>query len=630
MSHSLSLSAPRLLAITQDIGCALRAQRIAIFAALGFSLVALVGLNARIWPTLRLTQVVPAYMLLFPVLTGLLSARRNSFPPAGGEMSPNKVSPSVRWWTPQLVCIVISVVGGAFLPCVLLALHADALPGSAWYGIDTNLWPTLALPTGKWYSGGVNLTVALLATPLTIALAALTRSRWVTALLIVGAFILGAELLPKAINRQFSQFGIYDIIGQITPSRANPLALTLAIFVPLGLMVREAYSPSRRLVPLRAALGGIIRIALFTTLTLAIIGSVRLAPVPLPSLLKRVESAARLPALSLMTTGANEVREIISVGSKRLGSDQEITRDAQYSLGSNTKAMTATLIAMLIEEEKLSWETKILDLFPEWKQTARSEYAEVTVSDLLHHRAGIQPYTYVPGAQWKEDVETLTGPAERQRLEFCRRALHRAPVTIPRTTYFYSNASYAIAGTIIEKLTGLTWEAAIQSRLFAPLGISATFDWPATNDPNQPWGHRQTDKGVEPHDPHDPHDNYHLPLCFTPAGGAAMSLADYAKFLQLHLRGLAGKDGLLKAESIKRLHSPIGGHAAGWGVSIVGGEPVSGHSGSGGTFYVLAHIWPQRQLALVAATNAGGSRASNACTEVLSRAVYYYGPNRHP
>src|SRR5262249_12841095 len=150
-----------------------------------------------------------------------------------------------------------------------------------------------------------------------------------------------------------------------------------------------------------------------------------------------------------------------------------------------------------------------------------------------------------------------------QRLEFAKRALHRKPAVAPRTTFRYSNGGYAVAAAIAERAGGGPYESLMQARLFAPLGMHPFAGWPAFADPHQPRGHTETRRGVKPQ---DPHGKYQLPPPIVPAGGWSVSPGDYAKFLQLHLRGLEGRDGLLKAETIRRLHTRIDDKVAlGWG-----------------------------------------------------------------
>ena len=100
---------------------------------------------------------------------------------------------------------------------------------------------------------------------------------------------------------------------------------------------------------------------------------------------------------------------------------------------------------------------------------------------------------------------------------------------------------------------------------------------------------------------------------------------DYAKFLQLHLRGLEGRDGLLKAETIKRLHTRVDETVAlGWGEVDLEGAPASVHSGSGGTFFAVVALWPSRDLGVAVFANSGGDRAQNVCGEMLRAMAHRY------
>jgi CubicO group peptidase (beta-lactamase class C family) len=100
---------------------------------------------------------------------------------------------------------------------------------------------------------------------------------------------------------------------------------------------------------------------------------------------------------------------------------------------------------------------------------------------------------------------------------------------------------------------------------------------------------------------------------------------DYAKFLQLHLRGLEGRDGLLKAETIKRLHTRVDETVAlGWGEVDLEGAPASVHSGSGGTFFAVVALWPSRDLGVAVFANSGGDRAQKVCGEMLRAMAHRY------
>ena len=346
--------------------------------------------------------------------------------------------------------------------------------------------------------------------------------------------------------------------------------------------------------------------------------------VPAPSLTAILEASARahrVPAMAAVATRADTIVELAAWGARRDGWPDPVAPSDRFHLGSNTKAMTATLAAILIEEGKLNWTTTSLEVFPEWRDEILADYREVTLADLLAHRAGLPAYDDDGSPEWQE-MKSLSGSAAEQRRDFARRALRHAPAVPPRTRRLYSNAGYTVVAAMIERVSGETWEALMRERLFAPLGIRAAFAWPAFDDPRQPWGHYETATGVRPH---DPHDAYQLPAFMLPAGGVAMNPRDYARFLQLHLAGLKGRDGLLKSKTIRHLHTAVDGKTAlGWGIQDIAGAPASVHNGSAGTFYAVAAIWPSRDLAVAVFANAGDERAASACVEVLKALARRY------
>ena len=167
------------------------------------------------------------------------------------------------------------------------------------------------------------------------------------------------------------------------------------------------------------------------------------------------------------------------------------------------------------------------------------------------------------------------------------------------------------------------------SQVFEPLGIHAIFEWPATWNKDQPWGHVETKKGIRPQNPNDKDEQ--LPLFLLPAGGIAMSVDDYGKFLQEHLKGLEGKPGkLLSLETIRRLHTaPMHDkYALGWGLQQLNEVPSSVHAGSDGTFYAVVAVQPSRDIAVAVVTNSGGDRSSAGCSAALKALLAQYAKDK--
>jgi len=332
---------------------------------------------------------------------------------------------------------------------------------------------------------------------------------------------------------------------------------------------------------------------------------------PSTSSLQRILNDAltrhQLPGIAGTIIHSNSIETAVA-GVRRLGSPNRIAANDLFHLGSNTKAITATIIARLVENGQLTWESTPLSVFPELADSIQTEYRDITLAQILSHRAGIPSFSTV------EEFLTLpdfVGTPLQQRRAFTAWLLHRAPATAPGT-YLYSNAGYGVAAAMAERVAGESWESMLGSRLLSPLGINGEVGWPAAGDPDQPWGHWLEDGLLRPH---DPHDEYQLPSIIAPAGDVSMSIGDYARFVQLHLRGLRGRAELLSAATFRRLHTPTGYYAFGWAVVSVDGVASSSHDGSAGTFYVLVVIQPSRDLAVAVVTNAGHDEAAMAVSE---------------
>jgi CubicO group peptidase (beta-lactamase class C family) len=327
--------------------------------------------------------------------------------------------------------------------------------------------------------------------------------------------------------------------------------------------------------------------------------------------LEAVRARYGLPAMAAVVLNADRIVALGAAGVRKLGEPDPVTPQSQWHIGSNTKAMTATMIAALVERGKLEWSATPLQVFPEWEGSLRPEYAHITLEDLLRHRAGIPPET--DSREWR-DLPKFEGSAIGQRREFAHWMVRQEPANRPGTKNLYSNADYAVAAVMAERVAGQSWEDLLREYVFSPLGIQGGFGWPAADDPVQPWGHFERKHGYRPH---NPHDGYRVPVCLAPAGDVHLSIGDYARFLQAHLRGLEDRDDVLKSHTIRFLHAPVEGYALGWGIRQVHGVRRSAHSGSAGTFFALAALWPARDLGVAVVTNAGGDRAEEALTGLM-------------
>ena len=255
-------------------------------------------------------------------------------------------------------------------------------------------------------------------------------------------------------------------------------------------------------------------------------------------------------------------------GVRKRGTAERITIDDRFHLGSCTKAMTATLVAMLVEEGKLNWTTTLGELFADTVKSMHRAWEKVTLRQVLAHRAGLpnepgglaQVFNELvrpPRARLAWAMIQSVGALPQQRLEIARQALSRPPGIPPDTKYRYSNVGYVLAGAVLEQVTGRAWEELMRERLFQPLGISTGgFGAPGTTDKTeQAWGHSLV--LGKPLDPRSPAAE--LPLFYGPAGLAHMTVTDWAKFIAFHLRGDPANPhcqaALLKLDTFAEMHA---------------------------------------------------------------------------
>jgi CubicO group peptidase (beta-lactamase class C family) len=329
------------------------------------------------------------------------------------------------------------------------------------------------------------------------------------------------------------------------------------------------------------------------------------APLDFSAEVENLRASSSLPALAAGAFRGGKLVGFGTAGVRKLGNRTRVTLNDEWHLGSCTKAMTATLIGMLVEEGKLSWDTTLREALPD--AMIDSSLQGVTIEMLLQHRGGFEHD--VPVVTWPL---MWNGAAAGEAPERTRQQVIYDTLSVPAPllvgTYNYSNVGYMIAGVIIDQRSGGPWEKMIRERLFEPLGMTSCGFGAAAKTAeavDQPWGHRLDRTALEPVEPGLGAD---IPASMAPTGSVHCSLPDWAKFLTLHVRGERGEDTLVKAETIKRMHTPPEGevYADGWNVrerDWAGGLALN-HAGSNTLNFASTWLAPEKDLIFVVATNA--------------------------
>lgn len=302
------------------------------------------------------------------------------------------------------------------------------------------------------------------------------------------------------------------------------------------------------------------------------------------------------------------------------GGKGAIVSGDRWALGSCTKAVTCTLMGLLIQNGtplpggagNVEWDSPLSDVFPEWSDQVHARFETTTLRHLACHRSGLR-------MTQAEDAETrVVGGANNDPRQFRRDMTERLLArqhydtngvpTAVGTNFFYGSGNYLVLGAVIEQLTGTSYESAMQWQLLQPLGImSAGFGLPAVNVEYQPHGHYR-----KPDYPHDmDRDNMVCPPVWNPAGSLFMSLQDWLKFLRLHIDGTEGSI-VLNAATLTELHTPhpdLDGsgksYGFGWGIGWDGGTRL-GHNGTYFRFFADCRVYlGYGGFVVAAATNLG-------------------------
>jgi CubicO group peptidase (beta-lactamase class C family) len=246
----------------------------------------------------------------------------------------------------------------------------------------------------------------------------------------------------------------------------------------------------------------------------------------------------KVPGAALAVVQNDKMTLAKAYGQRDVEANLPVTTATQFLICSITKSFTATGMALLHDEGRLDWTKPVRDYMPEFRLHDAVATERVTVRDLLCHQSGLprHDWVHVPGDRMAAEMLGLM-----RHLELSRDI---------RAAWQYSNLCYNVAGLLIERLSGQSYETFIRARLTDKLGMTVTFtleDLEASADAAKAYMM---------------HEDTRLPAMRLPirtlAGGAInTSVADLANWMRLHLsKGEFDGERLLPAALIGELHAP--------------------------------------------------------------------------
>ncbi|KZF20957.1 putative D-aminoacylase [Xylona heveae TC161] len=186
----------------------------------------------------------------------------------------------------------------------------------------------------------------------------------------------------------------------------------------------------------------------------------------LEPLIRKLCGICGVPGVSLGVVLSGDVIFRLNLGYRNLETSAATDSDTVYPIGTIAKTFTASAIGILVSEGKLSWNTLIRDILPEFRSRDLTISQNLTVLDLLCHRGGL-----ARSNQWWQGAGGELLQEKRQTIPFYSTL---EPVGTFRSDWAYSNWGYAILGEVIERASGLRYGDFLSKRIFQPLELDCT------------------------------------------------------------------------------------------------------------------------------------------------------------
>lgn len=290
-----------------------------------------------------------------------------------------------------------------------------------------------------------------------------------------------------------------------------------------------------------------------------------------------------------------------------------VTDGTLFQIGSITKTFTTTALLRLVERGRVGLGATVRTYLPEFSVADETVSSQTTVRHLLTHMGG-----------WYGDFFHDTGPGEDALPKYVAAMADLVQVAPLGAIWSYNNSGFAVAGRIIEVVTGLCYEDALQELVLNPLGLQHTFF-----DPGDVMtfrfavGHDEGEDGGQVARP------WPLPRALYAVGGITCSVPDLLAYARFHLGDGSTGDGprLLKPESMAMMQTPQAPiwkqetMGLGWRLNVVDGVRRVSHGGGTKGQVCLLTLMPEHGLAVAVVTNAdqGGSLTDEVTGWVLKQ-----------
>jgi len=366
--------------------------------------------------------------------------------------------------------------------------------------------------------------------------------------------------------------------------------------------------------------------------SVALSGAAR-AQESLDGYLEGVRAKFGLPALAAAVTRNGTVIAAGAVGTRVMGMDLPVTLNDRFHIGSDTKAMTATVAGTLVDDGRIQWTSTVGEVLGKKIADMNPALAAVTLEQLLSHSSGIPSDNaemmgiYMNAVAFEKNTTEL-------RLDAIDRWKHNAPKVPSGSPFMYANFGYLIAGAMLEQAAGKPWERLVAERIYGPLDMKTAGFGPQASfgQYDAAIGHAIDDNGAVTPMTWGPAAD--VPPVLGPAGNAHMSVLDFARWAGWNAGAGKRAPHIVSEATLADIYRPrvktppfkdpppgtpsAGEYGFGWGMVQFdwAKAPVLTHNGSNSMNFAKALVDTTNDVSVVVMTNFPGQKAELATRDV--------------
>ena len=344
----------------------------------------------------------------------------------------------------------------------------------------------------------------------------------------------------------------------------------------------------------------------------------------------------RLPGLAVGVIENGEIVYRRTAGELTLGSGQAVTPDALFKIASNSKAMTAALLARMVQEGKLRWDDPVKRWLPAFRMFDPWVTEHMQVGDLLTHRSGL--------GEGAGDLMLWPEPNAFSRQDIVAALAYLRPRYSFRAGYAYDNLLYVVAGEVAAAAGGAPYETLLRREVFQPLGLARCQVGTWRRDALAPVATPHARRG-DGFVPLAATDSTVRPTTMEAAGGVQCSLDDMLAWARQWLSPTAEQLDWLPQAQRDRLWTPytpmpitaqrrawdgtrLYAYGYGWRIADVDGALTVSHTGTLSGMYSALYLLPDRRSGFVVLINGDAEDARTVLVEVLLKQFTAPGKSR--